>query len=89
MITQVIFSELIFFLTFITCNVKHFTDNTTLFWEANYIECLFPFHDLQDAVPDDNIDLLLEKLEQSNGLSLQNEDCGVSDRRAVLHVEHR
>ncbi|XP_070816683.1 ribosome quality control complex subunit TCF25 [Chaetodon trifascialis] len=38
---------------------------------------------------DDNIDLLLENLEQSNGLSLQNEDCGGSDRRSVLHVEHR
>ncbi|XP_059211633.1 transcription factor 25 [Centropristis striata] len=45
--------------------------------------------DGQDAVPDDNIDLLLRNLEQSNGLSLQNEDCGGSDRRAVLHVEHR
>ncbi|KAE8297111.1 Transcription factor 25 [Larimichthys crocea] len=46
---------------------------------------------LQDgqAVPDDNIDLLLENLEQSNGVSLQNEDCGGSDRRSVLHVEHR
>ncbi|TKS70084.1 Transcription factor 25 [Collichthys lucidus] len=41
------------------------------------------------AVPGDNIDLLLENLEQSNGVSLQNEDCGGSDRRAVLHVEHR
>ncbi|XP_018523507.1 transcription factor 25 isoform X2 [Lates calcarifer] len=41
------------------------------------------------AVPDDNIDLLLENLEQPNGLSLQNEDCGGSDRRSVLHVEHR
>ncbi|XP_051236436.1 transcription factor 25 [Dicentrarchus labrax] len=45
--------------------------------------------DGQEAVPDDNIDLLLENLEQSNGLSLQNEDCGGSDRRSVLHVEHR
>jgi len=43
----------------------------------------------QDAAPDDNIDLLLESLEQSNGLGLQNEDCGGSDRRSVLHVEHR
>ncbi|XP_034724618.1 transcription factor 25 [Etheostoma cragini] len=43
----------------------------------------------QEAVPDDNIDLLLENLEQTNGLSLQNEDCGGSDRRSVLHVEHR
>lgn len=41
------------------------------------------------AAPDDNIDLLLENLEQSNGVSLQNEDCGSSDRRSVLHVEHR
>uniref|UniRef100_A0A3P9H7C4 Transcription factor 25 (basic helix-loop-helix) n=1 Tax=Oryzias latipes TaxID=8090 RepID=A0A3P9H7C4_ORYLA len=37
----------------------------------------------------DNIDLLLENLEQSNGVSLQNEDCGGSDRRSMLHVEHR
>ncbi|XP_078106009.1 ribosome quality control complex subunit TCF25 isoform X2 [Sander vitreus] len=43
----------------------------------------------QEAVPDDNIDLLLENLDQTNGLSLQNEDCGGSDRRSVLHVEHR
>uniref|UniRef100_A0AAQ5Z7S0 Transcription factor 25 (basic helix-loop-helix) n=1 Tax=Amphiprion ocellaris TaxID=80972 RepID=A0AAQ5Z7S0_AMPOC len=41
------------------------------------------------AAPDDNIDLLLENLEQSNGLSLQSEDCGGSDRKSVLHVEHR
>ncbi|CAK6954919.1 transcription factor 25 [Scomber scombrus] len=45
--------------------------------------------DGQDAARDDNIDLLLENLEQSNGLSLQNEDCGGFDRRSVLHVEHR
>ncbi|XP_054627250.1 transcription factor 25 [Dunckerocampus dactyliophorus] len=38
--------------------------------------------------PDDNIDLLLENLEQSNGLTLQN-DRGTSDRRPILHVEHR
>ncbi|XP_041798495.1 transcription factor 25 [Chelmon rostratus] len=38
---------------------------------------------------DDNIDLLLENLEQSSGLSLQNEDCGGFDRRTLLHVEHR
>ncbi|KAK1891854.1 Transcription factor 25 [Dissostichus eleginoides] len=43
----------------------------------------------KEAVPDDNIDLILENLEQSNGLGLQNEDCGGSDRRSVLHVEHR
>ncbi|KAF3686373.1 Transcription factor 25 [Channa argus] len=43
----------------------------------------------QEGVPEDNIDLLLENLEQPNGLSLQNEDCGGSDRRSVLHVEHR
>uniref|UniRef100_A0A3P8NVR5 Transcription factor 25 (basic helix-loop-helix) n=1 Tax=Astatotilapia calliptera TaxID=8154 RepID=A0A3P8NVR5_ASTCA len=42
-----------------------------------------------EAAADDNIDLLLENLEQSNGLSLQNDDSGVSDRRPVLHVEHR
>ncbi|XP_040904956.1 transcription factor 25 isoform X2 [Toxotes jaculatrix] len=41
------------------------------------------------VVPDDNIDLLLDNLEQPNDLSLQNEHCGGSDRRAVLHVEHR
>uniref|UniRef100_A0A3Q1AU39 Transcription factor 25 (basic helix-loop-helix) n=1 Tax=Amphiprion ocellaris TaxID=80972 RepID=A0A3Q1AU39_AMPOC len=45
--------------------------------------------DGQEAAPDDNIDLLLENLEQSNGLSLQSEDCGGSDRKSVLHVEHR
>ncbi|XP_037344894.2 transcription factor 25 [Pungitius pungitius] len=45
--------------------------------------------DAQEAVPEDNIDLLLQNLEQSNGLSLQNEDCSVSERRTVLHVEHR
>uniref|UniRef100_A0A8D3D133 Transcription factor 25 (basic helix-loop-helix) n=1 Tax=Scophthalmus maximus TaxID=52904 RepID=A0A8D3D133_SCOMX len=45
--------------------------------------------DGQNAVADDNIDVLLENLEQPNGLSLQNEDCGGSDRRSVLHVEHR
>ncbi|KAK5873894.1 hypothetical protein PBY51_018895 [Eleginops maclovinus] len=43
----------------------------------------------QEAVPEDNIDLILENLEQSSGLGLQNEDCGGSDRRSVLHVEHR
>ncbi|XP_072236564.1 ribosome quality control complex subunit TCF25 [Leuresthes tenuis] len=37
----------------------------------------------------DNIDLLLENLEQCNGLSLQSEDCGGSERRSVLQVEHR
>ncbi|XP_063332767.1 transcription factor 25 [Pelmatolapia mariae] len=45
--------------------------------------------DGQEAAADDNIDLLLENLEQSNGLSLQNDNSGVSDRRPVLHVEHR
>ncbi|KAM6950556.1 ribosome quality control complex subunit TCF25 isoform 1-T1 [Lycodopsis pacificus] len=45
--------------------------------------------DGQEAVPDENIDLLLQNLEQSNGLSLQSEDCSGSDRRSVLHVEHR
>lgn len=43
----------------------------------------------QQALPDDNIDLLLENIEQSSGLSLQNEECGSTDRRSVLHVEHR
>ncbi|XP_024911317.1 ribosome quality control complex subunit TCF25 isoform X1 [Cynoglossus semilaevis] len=38
----------------------------------------------------DNIDLILENLEQPNGgLGLQNEDCGCSQRRHVLNVEHR
>ncbi|XP_008304274.1 ribosome quality control complex subunit TCF25 [Stegastes partitus] len=45
--------------------------------------------DGQEAAADDNIDLLLENLEQSNGLSLQSEDCGGFDRKSVLHVEHR
>ncbi|XP_069549725.1 ribosome quality control complex subunit TCF25 isoform X1 [Brachyistius frenatus] len=45
--------------------------------------------DGQEAAPADNIDVLLENLEQSNGVSLQNEDCGGFDRRSVLHVEHR
>lgn len=43
----------------------------------------------QEAGPDDDIDLLLQNLEQSNGFSLQNADCGGMDRRSVLHVEHR
>ncbi|XP_020489401.1 transcription factor 25 [Labrus bergylta] len=43
----------------------------------------------QEAGPNDDIDLLLQNLEQSNGLSLQNEDCGGTERRSVLHVEHR
>lgn len=43
----------------------------------------------QEAAPDDNIDLLLENLEHSNGLSLQTEDCGGFDRKSVLQVEHR
>lgn len=55
------------------------------FWEGND-NYIFYF---QEDVPDDNIDLLLENLEKSNCLSLQNEDCGGSDRRSVLHVEHR
>ncbi|KAF7651647.1 hypothetical protein LDENG_00108040 [Lucifuga dentata] len=45
--------------------------------------------DRVEALLDDNIDVLLENLEQSNGLTLQNEDCGGSDRRPLLHVEHR
>ncbi|KAM8877119.1 ribosome quality control complex subunit TCF25 [Synchiropus picturatus] len=45
--------------------------------------------DGQDLAQDDNIDLLLENLEQTNGLSLQKEDGGAADRRCVLHVEHR
>ncbi|XP_068175489.1 ribosome quality control complex subunit TCF25 [Antennarius striatus] len=43
----------------------------------------------EEVAPDDNIDLLLENLDKSNGLSLQSEDCGVSDRKSSLHVEHR
>lgn len=43
----------------------------------------------QDTVPDDNIDLLLENLEQCHSQNLQNDDCGGSDRRSVLQVEHR
>lgn len=38
---------------------------------------------------DDNIDSLLENLEMSSSPTLQNEECGISDRRSVLHVEHR
>uniref|UniRef100_A0A3Q2PZE6 Transcription factor 25 (basic helix-loop-helix) n=1 Tax=Fundulus heteroclitus TaxID=8078 RepID=A0A3Q2PZE6_FUNHE len=37
----------------------------------------------------ENIDLLLENLEKSNGGGLQSEDSGGSIRRSVLHVEHR
>ncbi|XP_061600163.1 transcription factor 25 [Cololabis saira] len=44
--------------------------------------------DAQEAATD-NVDLLLENLDQSNNLSLQSENCGGSDRRSVLHVEHR
>ncbi|XP_041644409.1 transcription factor 25 [Cheilinus undulatus] len=44
---------------------------------------------VQEAGPNDDIDVLLQNLEQSNGFSLQNEECGGTDRRAVLHVEHR
>ncbi|XP_015229896.1 PREDICTED: transcription factor 25 isoform X1 [Cyprinodon variegatus] len=42
-----------------------------------------------NGVATDNIDLLLENLDQSNGVSLQSDDCGGSIRRSVLHVEHR
>lgn len=45
--------------------------------------------DGEEAVQDDNIDSLLENLEMSSSPTLQNEECGVSDRRSVLHVEHR
>ncbi|XP_068616879.1 ribosome quality control complex subunit TCF25 [Brachionichthys hirsutus] len=45
--------------------------------------------DGEEVAPDDNIDLILENLEKSNGLSLQSEDCGGSDRKSALHVEHR
>ncbi|CAB1339355.1 unnamed protein product [Coregonus sp. 'balchen'] len=40
-------------------------------------------------VAGDDIDALLESIEQSNGLTLQNEGCGGSDNRPVLYVEHR
>ncbi|XP_034045048.1 transcription factor 25 isoform X2 [Thalassophryne amazonica] len=30
-----------------------------------------------------------QNLEKSNGVTLQNEDCGSSDRKSVLQVEHR
>ncbi|KAM3625293.1 uncharacterized protein V6R79_009770 [Siganus canaliculatus] len=43
----------------------------------------------QESSANDDIDLLLENLEKSNGVTLQNEDCGSSDRRSVLHVECR
>ncbi|XP_020797054.1 transcription factor 25 [Boleophthalmus pectinirostris] len=43
----------------------------------------------QDAMPDENIDLIMEKLEQSNSHSLQSANCGGPDRKAALHVEHR
>lgn len=43
----------------------------------------------QEAEPNDNVDLMLENLEQSNSLGLQNEDFGGYDKRSVLHVEHR
>lgn len=46
-------------------------------------------HIFKDTVPDDNIDLLLENLEQCHSQNLQNDDCGGSDRRSVLQVEHR
>lgn len=62
---------------FMTCNENKFTDKFVL---------LFCF---QMVVPDDNLDLLLENLEKSSSLSLQNEGFGGSDRRSVLHVEHR
>ncbi|KAM3876991.1 ribosome quality control complex subunit TCF25 [Diretmus argenteus] len=45
--------------------------------------------DTQEDVADDDIDALLETLEQSNGLTLQNEGCGGSDSRPVIYVEHR
>ncbi|XP_062242148.1 transcription factor 25 [Platichthys flesus] len=44
--------------------------------------------DLQ-AAPEDDMDSFLEDIEWINGLSLQNADCGGSERRLVLHVEHR
>lgn len=43
----------------------------------------------QNAIPDENIDLILENLEQPHSQSLQSENCGGPDRRYVLHVEHR
>lgn len=67
----------------------HTTYKTGATFGKQSIKTLFFLNDFLEAVPDDNIDLLLENLEQSNGVSLQNEDCGGSDRRSVLHVEHR
>ncbi|KAF7211882.1 ribosome quality control complex subunit TCF25 [Nothobranchius furzeri] len=37
----------------------------------------------------DNIDLLLENLEQSNGLSLQSDENGGCNKKSVILVEHR
>ncbi|XP_071764080.2 ribosome quality control complex subunit TCF25 [Centroberyx gerrardi] len=45
--------------------------------------------DTQEDAANDDIDALLETLEQSNGLTLQNEGCGGSDSRPVIYVEHR
>uniref|UniRef100_A0A667YMB9 Transcription factor 25 (basic helix-loop-helix) n=1 Tax=Myripristis murdjan TaxID=586833 RepID=A0A667YMB9_9TELE len=38
---------------------------------------------------DDDIDALLETIEQSNGVTVQNAGCGSSDNRSVIYVEHR
>uniref|UniRef100_A0A1A8IN97 Transcription factor 25 (Basic helix-loop-helix) n=1 Tax=Nothobranchius kuhntae TaxID=321403 RepID=A0A1A8IN97_NOTKU len=40
-------------------------------------------------VEPDNIDLLLENLEQSNGLSLQSDENGGCNKKSVILVEHR
>lgn len=45
--------------------------------------------DTQEDAADDDIDALLETIEQSNGLTLQNVGCGGSDNKSVIYVEHR
>lgn len=43
----------------------------------------------QEEAAEEDIDALLQSIEQSDGLTLQNEGCGDSDGRPVLYVEHR
>ncbi|XP_056134186.1 transcription factor 25 isoform X2 [Lampris incognitus] len=43
----------------------------------------------QEDVAEIDIDALLGNMEQSNGLTLQNESQGSSDRRPALYVQHR
>uniref|UniRef100_A0A667YMA4 Transcription factor 25 (basic helix-loop-helix) n=1 Tax=Myripristis murdjan TaxID=586833 RepID=A0A667YMA4_9TELE len=45
--------------------------------------------DIQEDGADDDIDALLETIEQSNGVTVQNAGCGSSDNRSVIYVEHR